>query len=625
MSPQLVIDLISSSPSPPPLSANVANVSGLAPKRDSAPAVDGARPRSTADGLCLADLSDDDGDDFSLVPRKRRRRDSPAPDLPPSTVPPLLARPAHSRVVESIDVSSSMEQPSPAVRTLAANLPSPVAPKGKGRAVPVTDSLCSDPFASSSPAPRPRQSARRAISLDPLVGSSSPIATSAVPLSPSALRTRPGQASLSREPAAGQAKSGIICIDSDSSDGSDNDLPDVDKIDFTTRPSRHLSSLRRVQSDTVRPALPSSRLAATRPVKRTTTSAADKAAEKERKKREREQAKDARTKEKARAAALAEANKLRTDKKVSTREMIVDLPSALPSECRTQLEVILRELGVEHTTWDSPELCLVKWRRKVTSWFDDNLGRWEPISPRVHEEHNVLVIFTAAEFVDLVLKGELDAHIKRVKLPFARHQVIYVLQGMTAWLRKNRNLRNRQFASGVRSNQGPARGSKRAVEASASYISEDTIEDALLRLQVEHDVYIHHTAVPVETVRWVAAFTQHISTVPYRRQRDHATSAAGFCMESGQVKTGEGAADTYVRMLQEIMRVTAPVAYGVATEFDSVSRLVVGLDEGGPERLGAIKRSANMDGLMSDRAIGQAISRRLYKIFTGRDEMSTDV
>ncbi|RDA94568.1 hypothetical protein CP533_2387 [Ophiocordyceps camponoti-saundersi (nom. inval.)] len=634
--PPQVIDLISSSPSPPPpRPASIPiDASDLVHGADLAPALDGAsrlhrltRPSCAVDRLCQTEFDDnDDNDDLDPfpayeAPRKRPRRDcSPAPDLALSR-PPLLARPGHAKVVEAIDVSSPQ---SPAVRTLTGSIPSPAAPTG--RAVPVADTLCSDPFATSSPAPpepRPRQPTRRAVSHDPFLGSSSPI--NAISRQRQPQNTLSGPVSLTSERAAGQVQSQVICIGSDSADSSsDSDLPDVDQIDFTTRPSNRSSTFRRVQSDIVRPSVPSSRLAGPRPVKRTASSAAAKAADKERKKREREQAKDARAQEKARAAALAEANKLRTDKKVSAREMIVDLPSALVSECRTQLEVILQELNVQHTTWDSPELCLVKWRRKVTSRFDDDLGRWEPISPRIHVERNVLVIVTAHEFVDLIQKDELDAHIHKIKLPFARHQVIYVIQGMVAWMRKNRNVRNRQFASRVRSNNQASAG-ERQRSAGTSYVCEESIEDALLRLQVEHDVFIHHTALPVETARWVAAFTQHISTVPYRRQKDHSTSTAGFCMESGQVRTGDGAADTYVRMLQEIVRVTAPVAYGVAAEFGSVSRLVKGLEEGGPERLGGIKRSANMDGLMSDRAIGQAISRRLHKVFTGRDETSTDV
>ena len=96
-------------------------------------------------------------------------------------------------------------------------------------------------------------------------------------------------------------------------------------------------------------------------------------------------------------------------------------------------------------------------------------------------------------------------------------------------------------------------------------------------------------------------------------------------MENWQLKTGEDTQDTYVRMLQEIFRITAPIAYGIASEFPTVSELVKGLEQGGPGRLDAVRKSANREGVSSDRNIGQAISKRMHKIFTGRDPMSTDI
>src|SRR5262249_35640015 len=93
-----------------------------------------------------------------------------------------------------------------------------------------------------------------------------------------------------------------------------------------------------------------------------------------------------------------------------------------------------------------------------------------------------------------------------------------------------------------------------ATGAVADPISEDSVEDALLELQLAHGALIHHTAVAVETARWVVSFTQHISTVPYRRQLEASMADAGFCMDFGQVRSGDGASDTYVRMLQEIGR-----------------------------------------------------------------------
>lgn len=55
-----------------------------------------------------------------------------------------------------------------------------------------------------------------------------------------------------------------------------------------------------------------------------------------------------------------------------------------------------------------------------------------------------------------------------------------------------------------------------------------------------------------------------------------------FCMESGQVKTGDNKNDTYVKMLQEVVRVTAPIAHGIAAEYPNVISLVRGLRRYGP-------------------------------------------
>jgi crossover junction endonuclease EME1 len=78
-------------------------------------------------------------------------------------------------------------------------------------------------------------------------------------------------------------------------------------------------------------------------------------------------------------------------------------------------------------------------------------------------------------------------------------------------------------------------------------------------------------------------------------------------------------------MLQEVARVTQPVAYGVAAEFGTVTTLVKGLEEGGQGRLEAVRKCANRDGAFSDRTLGKAISKRLWQVFLGRDETSTDI
>ncbi|KAI2606620.1 ERCC4 domain-containing protein [Hypoxylon sp. NC1633] len=361
-------------------------------------------------------------------------------------------------------------------------------------------------------------------------------------------------------------------------------------------------------------------------------------AEKERKRLEKEQAKEQRAIEKQKEKALAEVNKLKTDRKVAVPEMIVDLPSTLNVGIKTQIEKLLGNMDVQFEYSSNPVDNVVKWRRKVTSKFNEELGYWEPIPMHVRPEEHVMAILEASEFVKLVLAAEgadLEAHVLRMKTSFPGKTLVYLIEGLMPWMRKNKNALNRRFASAVRaldangdpsqtsssSNQSRRRNNNNAQQ---EYIDEDVIEDALLSLQVLHGALIHHTNASIETAQWVTVFTQHISTVPYRRARE-AAADAGFCMEAGQVRTGDDAADTYARMLQEVNRVTAPVAYGVAARYASVASLVRGLESHGPLALENCQKCANRDGAFTDRVVGPAASKRLFKIFTGRDPGSLDV
>ncbi|ROW02568.1 hypothetical protein VPNG_07868 [Cytospora leucostoma] len=455
----------------------------------------------------------------------------------------------------------------------------------------------------------------------------------------------------------------------------DDDFPEIDNI---TKPPRSSSYNASSKIGTVRRTSVSKSI-----IPKTKGTAEEKAAareaEKRRKQREKEDAKEQKRQEKARAAALAEVNKVRTNKNVSTPEMIVDLPTSMNPSIRLQVEALLEDLKVKHHPYPSPVKDVVKWRRKVKATFNEEAGYWEPLQQeRVEPEKHAMVLMTAAEFVELALGAEgsdLESHALQMQRHYEGHTVIYLIEGLTPWMRKNRNVRNRQFQSAVRNAgagagaeavdttsttatapasdptappppppppssqapQGGGGGSRRRKKAPPKpppqYIDEDAVEDALLQLQVAHSALVHHTSAPVETAQWVAAFTQHISTIPYRRRRDAAGESAGagagagaaFCMESGQVRTGDSAADTYARMLQEVDRVTAPVAHAVAREFPTVRGLVRGMEEGGALVLEGIRRGANRDGAFTDRSIGPAVSRRLYKVFTGRDEGSTDI
>ncbi|KAG5972376.1 hypothetical protein E4U58_006656 [Claviceps cyperi] len=571
-------------------------------------------------------------------------------------LPPLRynQRPRTKRCeLEPITFTSSLGETQPKSRS---HTPSPSSKHCEfaQKAIQVVhdDPFLSDPFETPRK-PVKQSTVRRAVSFDPFM-SSSPTRSSKA--QDRANITKPCRPGLAKRPDA-QPKQGcksdpftdspssperaadthdvLICID-DSSEASskfsDDELPSIMDMDLTKRRVR--SPMRRTQSDTTWTSHKTPKK--TRAPKKTTTTgpkqtAAEREAEKENKRRKGEQLKAEKMVEKHRLAALAEVNKLRTDKKVSTPEMIVDLPSGLDAGLQIQIAQMLQGLGVEHTTWSCPNHSMIKWRRKVISKFNQDMGRWEPIPQRIAQEEIALVIFVAEEFVSLALQGALPERVSEIQRQNGRKKLIFVLQGLTAWSRKNRSIRNRKFTSGVRAavdvSAAPSssRPSKARAAATAEYISEDIIEDAMLSLQVEHGILLHHTAMTIDTAKWVINFTQHISTIPYRKQRDQATSVAGFCMESGQVRTGDDAQSTYLRMLQEIVRITGPIAHGVAGVFKTVTELVHGLEEGGPETLAEVKKVANKDGALTDRNVGQAVSRRVHRVFTSTDENSTDV
>ncbi|KAI1337633.1 ERCC4 domain-containing protein [Xylariaceae sp. FL0016] len=481
--------------------------------------------------------------------------------------------------------------------------------------------LSSDPF-DSSPRKQPR-TAKKVAPWDP-ISSSAPELRGDHDLE-SSPRPMPGK--------GGAGPSRLVGLDESDSD----DLPDLNDIDFT-RPQRrrHVSLSPPPKSQAAKAAKKAIPKKATTSVKSAEQKerekqerAAAREVEKERKLKEKERAKEERALEREKGKALAEVNKLRTDKKVSTPEMIVDLPSNISAGLKVQIEALLRDLDVQYFEHEDQVENVVKWRRKVASQFNEELGHWEPMRLRIEDENHVMILMQAPEFVKLVLGPEgqdLESHVLKTETSFPNTTTIYLVEGLNLWMRKNRNVLNRQFASAVRGDGAPSSSQPRRRNNAqhTEYVDEDSIEDALLSLQVTHGALIHHTATPLETAQWVVTFTQHISTIPYRRARD-AAADAGFCMESGQVRTGDGAKDTYVRMLQEITRVTAPIAYGIAAKYGTVSELVRGLETEGPMAVEQCRKSANKDGAFTDRLVGPAVSRRLYKIFTGRDPQSMEV
>ncbi len=242
--------------------------------------------------------------------------------------------------------------------------------------------------------------------------------------------------------------------------------------------------------------------------------------------------KEEEAREKQKEKDRAEVNKLKLDKKLSTPEMIVDLPISIgDTTVDTQIRECLRKIGVEISSYQSPVLNLIKWRRKVNSRFNAETGAREKLRVKeIEPEKHVMCLLSANEFVRLATSDandvgqHLDEHVSQIRSVFNDCQLIYLIEGLDAWMRKNRNAKNRAYQAAVLgqpdlnaldSTVVPDPGPKRR-KPRVETVDEDVIEDSLVRLQVMNRCLVHHAAATVETAEWVAHFTEQISQIPYR-------------------------------------------------------------------------------------------------------------
>ncbi|MCJ1404446.1 hypothetical protein MMC11_007671 [Xylographa trunciseda] len=360
--------------------------------------------------------------------------------------------------------------------------------------------------------------------------------------------------------------------------------------------------------------------------------------EKEEDKKRKTLAKNEKEVEKQKAAVLAEVNKCKTDKKKSTPEMIVDLPESIEGQSvDIQIREFLNIVGVEVSTKQCAVPNVIRWRRKAKSRFNEELSHWEPMPETITSEKHIMCLVSAKKFVSLAAsKGageeDLEGHVRKLKNTFPGCIPIYLIEGLDAWSRRAKNSKNRAYQAAVQSQMDSvgepsatqAKGTKsKTKQPEEDLVDEEVIEDALLRLQVIEGCLVHQTAASMETAELIQSFTQHISTIPYKKRKTNLD--VSFCMDVGQVKTGDDKDDTFIKMLQEIIRVTTPIAYGIAAEYPNVVSLVAAFRAHGPLVLADLQKTANSNGSLTETKIGPAISRRLNKVFMSSDPTSTDV
>ncbi|KAF9162063.1 hypothetical protein DFQ26_003886 [Actinomortierella ambigua] len=288
------------------------------------------------------------------------------------------------------------------------------------------------------------------------------------------------------------------------------------------------------------------------------------------------------------------------------------------------------------------------WKRGVTQRYDEAQEQFVPIgATEIEMEPFILLYLRAADFAtqvkDNMLQLNLEVARRQIRrmcnmelmsmsnpsanwgdLAAKREQirVWYVIQGMDAYIRGLRRVITKNFQAAVlakiQPNSGSTSGADTTTTSDAAYsqsaeakAEQEQIEAELLRLQVHERCSITHVVDDEEASEEIVALTEQIGYAPYKPK-----IMTNVCMDG--IRSGQNAADTWIRALQEISMVTPQVAKSIAAEYPTMRMLYEGYR--------ICRTISDAEGMLADiailgktRVIGRVISKRVYDVFMGQD------
>ncbi|KAK0548964.1 hypothetical protein OC846_004291 [Tilletia horrida] len=312
-----------------------------------------------------------------------------------------------------------------------------------------------------------------------------------------------------------------------------------------------------------------------------------------------------------------------------------------------------------------PDPPVIRLRRKIKARLDVEHRIWVPLPAATFQhEPTAIILLTATEVLAHLAKGSgaLAKLIPRVKAGLASSggvhqtqafQLFFIVVGLQVHFRKKAQKNDQDWRRAVQAEMAkedaeeagaeattsaPAR--KRKAPAAVDPAAEVTQEDAeieMLRLTMEHGVYVIHAKALVDAVEAIVDIVGDVGIRPYKMI---ANSHLPFCTDVSRTGTSATDEGTYLLMLQQIPRVTEPAARAIQCEFPTVRLLMEAYDEAmeRDRRSNAGTSSKNgshvdnlvaecvirnrVDGKASSRKVGQAMSKRIGMVLTGDDPLA---
>jgi crossover junction endonuclease EME1 len=170
--------------------------------------------------------------------------------------------------------------------------------------------------------------------------------------------------------------------------------------------------------------------------------------------------------------------------------------------------------------WNPPTPNVIKFVRKVSAEWDEEGGLFRPCDEYRRDEDWIIHWLKADKFVELTASDQtglaLKFHIERLKNVVPGAKVVLVLEGLTAVIGRAANALNSVLVGRSRAIMGNQPQSRARKDGIPQDLNVAAVEDALVELQLLHEIRIVHTSSASDSAEWISILATDISSIPYK-------------------------------------------------------------------------------------------------------------
>ncbi|KXS11888.1 hypothetical protein M427DRAFT_60032 [Gonapodya prolifera JEL478] len=321
-----------------------------------------------------------------------------------------------------------------------------------------------------------------------------------------------------------------------------------------------------------------------------------------------------------------EANRLRS-KSDGMAEMIVDVDLTIVNDATFGVSLLaeLKKLGVlAVNAVQLPVPNTVRWTRRSTVKYDVETEKFNPVPEYEEVQSQIIVLLDAFEFAAAASSDhDLQNHINQVCRAFPDHQVTYVIVGLRDYYKKHKSLINVEYRNRVLGPDetvvAPKKGKNKGHDIS-KLPDQATVERQLLYMQMVLGCKVIECHDAELLIEWMHSFTQEVGIKPYAAWKENL-----FDFDHNSIRSGSGNADTWLKILMGMHRLTETHARAIAEVYPTMQQLMDAYSRCGANVAKASKLLAEIqvnNGTLTEpswRKIGPALSSRMYSFFAACD------